>query len=118
MREETFLRTQLERSFSSDEADELEQRIINLARSNANSTPLAPGETDAEILATENKRRRFGRFIGLRGCETPGMQEEEGRMREEMEAWIREELARKQRRDEEAERMREKNWGRRGGCFE
>ena len=45
------------------------------------------------------------------------MQEEEGRMREEMEAWIREELARKQRRDEEAERMREKNWGRRGGMF-
>lgn len=45
------------------------------------------------------------------------MQEEEGRMREEMEAWIREELARKQRRDEEAERMREKNWGRSGGTF-
>jgi len=39
---------------------------------------------------TEAKRRRFGRFCGLRGCESPGMEEgDEDVMRVAMEEWVR-----------------------------
>jgi len=38
---------------------------------------------------TEAKRRRFGRFCGLRGCESPGMGEgDEDVMRVAMEEWV------------------------------
>ena len=39
---------------------------------------------------TEAKRRRFGRFCGLRGCESPGMEEgDEDVMRVAMEEWVK-----------------------------
>ena len=119
MREKTLLQHSLARSVAPEEAEEFERRIINLARDN-NSNSLVIGETDPDVLVTEYRRRRFGRFIGLRGCESPSTLEEEegqGMMQEQMEAWIKEELARKRGREEDAERVREKNWGRRGGMF-
>lgn len=65
-------------------------------------------------LTLDTKRRRFGRFIGLRGCESPspspspvegqgqGLSEMEERMERE---WLR---ALERRRDEQ--RLREKSW--------
>lgn len=53
--------------------------------------------TDATL---EEKRRRIGRFIGLRGCESPGrMQSEEDIMREAQDA---------ARRDDDQEMLRRK----------
>ena len=45
---------------------------------------IARWQRDADI---EDKRRRFGRFLGLRGCESPVV---EGQMAEEMEREMRE----------------------------
>ncbi|KAL8823484.1 MAG: hypothetical protein Q9191_005808, partial [Dirinaria sp. TL-2023a] len=43
----------------------------------------------------EAKRRRFGRFCGLRGCESPEMEEEdEGSMSVAMEKWVRAQIER------------------------
>lgn len=63
-------------------------------------------------VGTAEKRRRFGRFVGLRGCESPEMRgEEEEEARREMERWMEGEM----RKREERERVRE---GWRGkGCW-
>ena len=67
-------------------------------------------EEDTEPAAEvdlETKRRRWGRFVGLRGCETPTEEREEGRdMEERMEREWRRALERA--RDEE--RLKEKGW--------
>jgi hypothetical protein len=67
-------------------------------------------EEDAECAAEvdlETKRRRWGRFVGLRGCETPTEEREEGRdIEERMEREWRRALERA--RDEE--RLRDKGW--------
>lgn len=55
-------------------------------------------------LTLDTKRRRFGRFIGLRGCESPV----EGGQRE-MER-VEREWQRALERRREAERLREKSW--------
>ena len=69
------------------------------------------GEEAAEV---EAKRRRFGRFVGLRGCESPcatGSAAGEGEMRREMEEWIANEMRRREERDAEKRVWREK------GCW-
>jgi len=52
------------------------------------------------------KRRRWGRFIGLRGCDSPNESEEQEGLLERMEREWRNAL----RRAEEEERVREKMW--------
>ena len=50
----------------------------------------------------EAKRRRFGRFCGLRGCESPEMEEEdEGRMQVAMEKWVQAQMTKGMERDAE-----------------
>ncbi|KPI37412.1 uncharacterized protein AB675_10259 [Cyphellophora attinorum] len=59
-----------------------------------------------EGVTLETKRRRWGRFIGLRGCESPAVEESGEGLMERMEReWERE---RERMRDEEV--MREKGW--------
>jgi hypothetical protein len=67
---------------------------------------LNEGEEDAEnAVDLETKRRRWGRFVGLRGCETPT----DGRGREVEERMDREwRRALERARDEE--RLKEKGW--------
>lgn len=72
----------------------------------------------------DEKRRRFGRFVGLRGCESPGVVgggrsgEEDGdgdgeeRMRREMEVWVQERIRRGLERETEREIWRGKGFGR------
>lgn len=76
---------------------------------------IVSGEVDGEKVAeVEAKRRRFGRFVGLRGCESPsvvGSAVSEGEMRREMESWMENEMRRREARDAE-----ERNW-REKGCW-
>ena len=56
-------------------------------------------------MTLDTKRRRFGRFIGLRGCESPvddGQREMEERMEREWQRQLQ------RRRDED--RMKQKSW--------
>ena len=64
-------------------------------------------QEDKNIATIEDKRRRFGRFLGLRNCESS---QGEGEMRREMEEYIARELARKQHRDREMESWRSKGY--------
>lgn len=67
-----------------------------------------------EVAEVEAKRRRFGRFVGLRGCESPcvsGSAVGEGEMRREMEEWMANEMRRREERDAERRLWREK------GCW-
>jgi hypothetical protein len=67
-------------------------------------------EEDAERAVEvdlETKRRRWGRFVGLRGCETPTEGREEGR---EMEDRMEREWRRALERARDEERLREKGW--------
>lgn len=63
-------------------------------------------DTGFEEVPLSTKRRRWGRFIGLRGCESPTVEESEEALVERMEReWQR---ARERARDEEI--AREKGW--------
>lgn len=53
-------------------------------------------DVDADI---EVKRRRLGRFIGLRGCESPEMNVEGVESVEEIERRVRRERARREEED-------------------
>ncbi len=57
------------------------------------------------VAGIEEKRRRFGRFLGLRNCESSVG---EGDMRKEMEEWIAGEMARREHRDRAIESWRSK----------
>lgn len=57
-------------------------------------------------ITLDTKRRRFGRFIGLRGCESPIDSDQQREMEERMER----EWQRGLERRREEERMREKTW--------
>ena len=57
------------------------------------------------VAGIEEKRRRFGRFLGLRNCESSVG---EGDMRKEMEEWIAGEMARREYRDRAIESWRSK----------
>lgn len=75
------------------------------------ATPSAHGST--QLADLETKRRRWGRFIGLRGCESPTEAQDElqGSVTERMEREWKDAL----RKAEEEAMVREKLWGRRFG---
>lgn len=56
--------------------------------------------------SVSDRRRRFGRFVGLRGCESPGMSGEEAREgdRRAIEAWVEGEVWRRGREGERGRR--------------
>lgn len=68
----------------------------------------------------EDKRRRFGRFIGLRGCESPrllgpggedlGLPEEEEMTQEEMDRWLEGRVRKGIEREQERETWRRKGF--------
>ena len=62
-------------------------------------------ERSGEEAGIEEKRRRFGRFLGLRNCESSVGA---GNMRREMEEWLVGELARRMHRDREMQSWRSK----------
>ena len=62
-------------------------------------------ERSEDVAGTEEKRRRFGRFLGLRHCESSVG---EGNMRREMEEWLAGMLAQREHRDREMESWRSK----------
>jgi hypothetical protein len=62
---------------------------------------------DAEDIDLETKRRRWGRFVGLRGCETPTEGRED---RREMEERMEREWRRALERARDEERLQEKGW--------
>lgn len=67
------------------------------------------GERVREEATVVEKRRRFGRFVGLRGCESPEMRE--GEARREMERWMEGEMRKREEREREREGWRGK------GCW-
>lgn len=62
-------------------------------------------QRSAEVAGVEEKRRRFGRFVGLRNCESSVG---DGDMRREMDEWLAGEMARREHRDREMESWRSK----------
>jgi hypothetical protein len=63
-------------------------------------------------LTLDTKRRRFGRFIGLRGCESPSPSPNsvEGQGLREMEERMEREWLRALERRREEQRLRDKSW--------
>lgn len=88
-----------EQELEEGEIDEMEEirRIMELAEQ----------KEDKKVASVEDKRRRFGRFLGLRNCESS---QGEGEMRREMEEYIAREMARKEHRDREMESWRSKGY--------
>lgn len=67
-----------------------------------------------KAVEVEAKRRRFGRFVGLRGCESPctiNSAFDESRMRRDMELWMANEMRKREARDAEKRYWHEK------GCW-
>ena len=64
-------------------------------------------ERSDQIASVEDKRRRFGRFVGLRHCESSVG---EGDMMREMEEWLAAELTRRQCRDREIDNWKSKGY--------
>lgn len=87
-----------EQDLEEGEIDEMEEikRIMDLAE-----------REDKTTASVADKRRRFGRFLGLRHCESS---QGEGEMRREMEEYIAREMARKEHRDREMESWRSKGY--------
>ena len=77
-----------------DEMDEI-RKILGMSRANAKQS----------LAGIEEKRRRVGRFLGLRNCESSVG---EGDMRREMEQWIAGEMAKREQRDRVMESWRSK----------
>ena len=67
----------------------------------------AQGDNLQCLCRLNNKRRRFGRFIGLQEMESAGL-DMEGSMREEMERWVEREMRARENRDRELEAWRSK----------
>ena len=70
------------------------------------------GKGSADVVAqVQAKRRRFGRFMGLRGCESPRSAAlDEEKMRREMEAWMTKEMRKREERDAARRMWREKGF--------
>ena len=86
---------------------ELEEGEIDEVAEIRKIMQLGAREEDKQSASVEDKRRRFGRFLGLRNCESS---QGEGEMRREMEEYIARELARKEHRDREMESWRSKGY--------
>lgn len=76
--------------------------------SSSSSTANTESVSRRQLVDLDTKRRRWGRFIGLTGCESP-VEEPHESITERMEREWRAAL----RRAEEEQRVREKLWGRR-----
>ena len=59
------------------------------------------------LCRVNSKRRRFGRFIGLQGMESPAM---EAGVREDMQRWVDETMRSKMRKDEDNDRLGGKHY--------
>jgi hypothetical protein len=68
--------------------------------------PAGEGRRVSSTLTLDTKRRRFGRFIGLRGCESPSLIEGQRELEERLER----EWQRGLERRREEQRLREKSW--------
>ena len=86
-----------ERELEEGEIDEMEEVRLLLG--------MMTEERSDKVAGIEEKRRRFGRFLGLRNCESSVG---EGNMRREMEEWLANEMARREHRDRELESWRSK----------
>lgn len=86
----------MEKKYSSIQMDKVRQIL-----------EVAPREQDGGVATIEDKRRRFGRFLGLQGLESAVS---EGDMRAEMERWVEARLAGIERREEEREIWRSKGY--------
>ena len=75
---------------------------------------ISTGDAHADIARkVEAKRKRFGRFVGLRGCESPSARStafDEEKARKEMEQWMTNEIRRREERDAEKRGWREKGF--------
>lgn len=97
-----------EQELEEGEIDEMESVRAILGSVAGSETDEMEDEKSTKVAGVEEKRRRFGRFLGLRGCESSVGQ---GEMRREMEEWIAAEMSRKMHRDREMESWRSKgNW--------
>ena len=71
--------------------------------------PVDEGDLESQ-RRLQDKRRRFGRFMGLQGMESATEQDGDVLMREEMERWVNNEVARKEARDAELDAWRSKGY--------
>ena len=71
--------------------------------------PMDEGDLES-YRRLQDKRRRFGRFMGLQGMESATEQEGDVSMREEMERWVNNEIARKEAREAELDAWRSKGY--------
>lgn len=62
---------------------------------------------EEEEYVREGKRRKFGRFIGMKGCDSPGM-DDEGVMSEAIEVWVEGRMAEKLAKAKQSEELRAK----------
>ena len=62
------------------------------------------------VVDLETKRRRWGRFVGLRGCETPTEEGGQQQQHQEMEERMEREWRRALDRARDEERLRDKGW--------
>lgn len=76
--------------------------------SSSSSTSITENVSRRQLVDLDTKRRRWGRFIGLKGCDSP-VEEQQESLTERMEREWRAAL----RKAEEEQRVREKLWGRR-----
>jgi hypothetical protein len=76
-------------SSGSGNSDERGQQSVNLAGSCVRGEAKVAAGTSASI---EEKRRRFGRFVGLRGCESPTFEGTTVWTEEELERWVRQRI--------------------------
>ena len=97
-----------EQELEEGEIDEMAEirRILEVAEQQQQQQQ-EEGEEKKKVASVEDKRRRFGRFLGLRNCESS---QGEGEMRREMEEYIAREMARKEHRDREMESWRSKGY--------
>ncbi len=87
--------------------EELEEGEIDEMEDIRKFLGITKEDRHATTAGTEEKRRRFGRFLGLRNCESGAG---EGDMRREMEEWIAGEMTRREHRDRELESWRSKGY--------
>lgn len=90
-------------------AGELEEGEIDEMEEIKKILELSEQVRSEKVATVEDKRRRFGRFLGLRNCESSVG---EGDMQRKMDEWIASEIAKRQQRDREREIWRYKGYWR------
>ena len=95
----------VDRWFAPSREEELEEGEIDEMEDIQKILGTEQGTKNRKVASIEDKRRRFGRFLGLRNCESSVG---EGDMRSQMEEWVAGEMARREHRDREMESWRSK----------